>query len=72
MPNIMFVTGGSFKVPTDTEECPEAFESMGKMCRQCPLKSCYRNGWLKKEVTVDNKRISLNRMELNGQTSFSV
>ena len=68
MKNTMFVTGGSFKIPTDTEECPEAFESMGLMCRKCPVKSCYRNGWLKNQVAIDNKIISVNRMGVNIET----
>jgi hypothetical protein len=51
---------GSFQIPTDLTECSEAFESMGKSCRKCPIKKCYRNGWLKKQVDEDNKRISLN------------
>jgi hypothetical protein len=63
MNNIICITGGSFTIPTDTTECREVIWSEGKSCRKCPLKECYRNGWLKSQVTADNKKIVAARME---------
>ena len=38
-------------------ECPEVMWSNGTSCRKCPVKSCYRNGWLKKQVDADNYKL---------------
>jgi hypothetical protein len=56
----IFICGANFRVPTfgaDARECPEVMWSNGKSCRKCPKKDCYRNGWLVKQVTADNKKL---------------
>lgn len=59
----VFVCHGHFSQPTETEECYEVIWSNGKSCRKCPLKACYRNGWLKKQVDADNRKIVAKRRE---------
>lgn len=39
--------------PTDEEECHEAIWSQGGACKKCSV-DCYRRGWSKELVTVDN------------------
>jgi len=60
MNTAIFICAG-FEIPTDTHECREVIWSSGTSCRKCPLKTCYRNGWLKPAVTKDNKRIVANK-----------
>lgn len=48
---------GFYDPPTSDHDCREAMWSTGKECKKCPLKTCYRNGWTKKQVLADNKCI---------------
>lgn len=59
--NVVYLEIGKFSIPTDTSECSEVIWSVGKSCRKCPRKDCYRNGWLKPQVDKDNKKIVENR-----------
>lgn len=52
-----FIDCGWFTEPTATRECREVIWSNGTACRRCPNKKCYRNGWLKKQVDADNRKI---------------
>ena len=36
-------------------ECREAIASEGRACKRCNI-DCYRAGWSRKEVTLDNKK----------------
>jgi hypothetical protein len=54
---VVFIDEAKFTIPTSEHECSEVMWSFGKSCRTCPLKSCYRNGWKKAQVDVDNKRL---------------
>jgi hypothetical protein len=57
MNNTVFIDCAQFEPPTLYTECPEVIWSNGTSCRRCPIKSCYRNGWLKAAVGADNKRL---------------
>ena len=59
----IYVCFGKFTEPTADHECPEVVWSEGKACRKCPNKNCYRNGWTKKQVTEDNKKLCAERMK---------
>lgn len=39
--------------PTAQHECYEACWSQGRACRLCK-EDCYRRGWSKSDVTIDN------------------
>jgi len=64
MNNIVFIDCGQFTPPTAGHECYEVIWSNGRSCRRCPNKDCYRNGWLKKAVTEDNKKLIKETMEI--------
>ena len=64
MSEIIHISWARFEDPTETSECPEAMESLGRTCRNCPKKGCYRNGWLKPAVDADNKKIVAKRREV--------
>ena len=57
MSNPVFFEVGQFTGPTADHECSEVMWSNGTACRRCPVKSCYRNGWLKKQVDADNYKL---------------
>jgi len=57
-----------FSVPTETAECYEVIWSNGRSCRKCPLKTCYRNGWLKPQVDTDNTKIVAANRKRNHET----
>ena len=45
-----------FEEPTGEKECLEAIWSVGRACKSCEH-ACYRRGWDKRQVDVDNKRL---------------
>ena len=63
MNNLVFIDCAQFVPPTVGRECSEVIWSNGTSCRRCPNKSCYRNGWMKKAVDVDNKRLREKKAE---------
>ena len=60
--SIIHVCCGSFTPPTAEHECREVMWSEGRSCRTCPLKSCYRNGWKKAQVSADNRKLFENKV----------
>jgi hypothetical protein len=57
MSDIICVLSGRFTEPTAGNECYEVIWSNGHSCHKCPNIKCYRNGWGKKLVDADNKKL---------------